>query len=239
MSAMRIFEKEKPVNLEWKASNLWQTYGEDNSEEKFWKSYQKLITKGKQASQAFLVKSGGGQKFLPIVCWANAFKKQKAMKAFLHRIFGRIVIHFVVCFTVALLLALTMPLFLILWIPIYFIIFAVVIISSLQKHHKRSALFRSRVIIAPNNMERIGGGLKPVQLSYDQILDIKENDLGLHVVIMDKEVTTHAGGVTKDHILKKVAIVFPKVFDQYEKAKELIYFYKENHDASRKHRLSS
>ncbi|HAS43181.1 MAG TPA: hypothetical protein DCS93_22060 [Microscillaceae bacterium] len=235
---MKIFEKEKHIDLEWKASNLWQTYDRDDSEEKFWKNYGKLIAKSKKTSKAFLVKSSD-QKYSPVVCWANTMKKQKAMKEVLHRIFGRIVIHLVVFFVIGMVLALTIPLFLILWIPVYLIIFTVVIISSLQKHHKRSALLRSRVIIAPHNLERIGGGLKPVKLSYDEILDIKENDLGLHVVIIDKEVTAHTGGVTKDHIMKKVALVFPKVFDHYEKAKELIYFYKENHDASKKHRLSS
>jgi len=239
MSAMKVFEKEKYVDLEWKASNLWQTYDQGSSEEKFWKNYRKLIAKCKKTSKAFLVESGGGQKYSPIVCWANSIKKQKAMRDVLHGIFGRILIHSMICFVIGMVLLLTMPLFLILWIPVYLIIFLVVIISSLQKHHKRSALFRSRVIVAPNNLERIGGGLKPVKLTYDEILDIKENDLGLHVVIMDKEVTAHSGGVTKDHILKKVALVFPKVFDHYEKAKELIYFYKENHDASKKHRLSS
>ena len=236
---MRIFETIKPIELEYKASDLWKSYEQDSTEEKFWKSYQKLIAKSKQTSKASLMKSGGKQNFVSLICYANALKKQSAMKDILHRIFGRLILHALVCFIIGMLLLVAMPLFLILWIPLYLVIFAVVIISSLQKHHKRSALFRSRVIIAPNNLERIGGGLRPVKLNYDQILDIKENDLGLHIVIMDKEVTTHAGGVTKDHILKKVAIVFPRVFDQYEKAKELIYFYKENNDATRKYRLSN
>lgn len=238
---MKIFEKEKQATFESKAGALWQAYELDDLEEKFWKNYQKLISKAKQASKAQLIKSNGSsiRKFSSFVYGANTTRKKSLMKATLHRILGRMMIHIMIFFGGSMLLAFTLPVFLILWIPVNMIVFVIRTIMGLQKHHKRSSLLKTLVIISPGNLERIGGGLKSVKLGYDEILDIKENDLGLHVVVMDKEVTTHAGGVTKDHILKKVAIVFPRAFEHYEKAKEMIYFYKENHDASKKYRLNT